>query len=107
MQTVSSSNKAVLFTRCCDGLATADELHDMQERSREITLATFRRRTNLNHVAPTLGYVSGRNKAGVRIEKDPYIKFYRSTFRGKPCYWLDWSRIDHIFLTQDHIDQLN
>ena len=93
--------KAVLVARCCDGRATLDELQHLYEHDREITFETFARNVDLKEVSEELGYAYGRGEAGVRLRKDPFVRFYRSEFRGKRCWHLDWSAIDHIYIKHD------
>lgn len=88
--------KHVLATRCCDQRDPAP-LFVMYEAQREIRFATFARRTNWKPVAKALGYAVGAMK-GLHLRKDWHVRFFRAKWKGQPCYFMDWSGIDHIFL---------
>lgn len=90
--------KLPLVTRCCDQIATAEELEDMYTSEREIGYKTFSKHVDTAKLSGTLGYAHGRQAKGLRLAKDWSVSFYRAVFRGKPCYYMDWSRIDHIFM---------
>jgi hypothetical protein len=102
----TGKEKRVLFTRCCDGVATSEELHDMYAKEREVSVRTFAKHVDLRTVAESLGYAYGRHASGLRISKDWAVRFYKSVFRGEPCYYMDWSCIDHVYLHQDQIARL-
>ena len=102
----SQRKKAVLYTRCCDGDATSEELHEMYDQEREITFTTFSRRVDIRPIAKDLGYVSGRHAQGLRMQNDRCVRFFRSKFRGENCYYMDWSCIDHIFVTSSQGQRL-
>ena len=88
--------KYELVTRCVDQ-QDPQPLFDMYDRAREIGFTTFARRTNWRDVAQKLGYAVG-TKSGLHLRKDYAVRFYRSMWLGQICYYMDWSRIEHIFL---------
>lgn len=88
--------KFSLATRCVDQ-KDPHPLFDMYETAREVTYATFARRTDWKMVAKWLGYAVG-SKRGLHLRKDYTVRFYRAKWFGQVCYYMDWSRIDHIFL---------
>ena len=88
--------KFQLVARCCDGTATLCELETLYEHDREITFETFARHVDLKAISDYLGYAFG-NQKGLHLRKDWAIRVYKSKFRNKLCYHLDWSSIDHIF----------
>ncbi len=98
--------KRSLFTRCCDGEASSEMLHDMYDREREITLRTFALHVNIVPFAQEMGYAHGRHAKGLRLAKDWAVRFYKSVYRGEPCYYMDHSAIDHIFLHHDQAARL-
>lgn len=96
-----------LFTRCCDYIATVAQLEKLYAHDRKITYATFARHVDVQHLSLLLGYTFGQGKrAGLRLADDYAVTFYRSKFRGKVCYHLDWSRIDHIFISSEDVRAL-
>lgn len=111
MQTIQNSStsraKRTLFTRCCDGIATSEQLHEMYDREREITLRTFARHVDIRPIAEDMGYQYGPRVKGLRLSKDWAVRFYKSTFCGQPCYYMDHSAIDHVFLYPDQVPLLS
>ena len=96
------SKKRPLYTRCCDGIATADELHEMTGQGREISYATFIKHADVSEFIEQHGYA--RNcKKGLTLQKDWAVRFHRSKFKGQVCYYMDWSAIEHIFLYPNQI----
>lgn len=83
--------------------ADAPDLLAMQDAARRVCWPTFARRTRWQPLARSLGYAVGREK-GLRLKDDPYVGFYRSRFRGQPCYYLEHSRVEHIFLCEEGAD---
>lgn len=98
----------VLFTRCVDEQTSehVDRLDNMTARALEISKETFFRHVSLPRLAARLGYAYGRHAPGLRLTSDRCVRFYRSSWQGKRCYYLDWSRIEHVFLTPEDIRAL-
>jgi hypothetical protein len=89
-----------LVARCTDEQTWLHRarLEALYDEDAEVTAATFFRHVSMRDVAAMLGYAYGRWGRGIRILKDWHVQFYRSTWRGVPCYHLKWSAIDHIFV---------
>jgi len=98
--------KRNLYTRCCDGIARSEELNDMYDKQRQITFRTFSKHVNMKPIIQELGYAYGAHAEGLRIAKDYAVRFYKSVFKGEPCYYMDWSAIDHIFLLPEQVTRL-
>lgn len=90
--------KRTLFTRCCDGVATADQLRRMYDAAREITFRTFAGQVELTPLLGDLGYAKGQREKGLRLQNDPCVRYFKSKYRGQACYYMVHSAIDHIFL---------
>jgi hypothetical protein len=88
--------KLQLIAQCNDGRATVEELEYLYDHDMQITFETFARYVDIAAISAMLGYSFGRQR-GLKLRDDYAVQFYRSKFRGKPCYHLDWSDIDHIF----------
>lgn len=100
--------KFQLVTTCVQ--VPPEEVHhlfEMMERARPVSISTFRRHTDWRPVAKSLGYAVGRHSDGIRMEKDYHLGFYRSTWKGKPCYYMDHSRIEHVFVRPADASRLN
>ena len=75
--------------------ANGEDIREMTAGARQITLATLRR-----HIEPeewesfvsALGY-----DRSFPIRRDWHVGYFKGRYRGKPCYYVDHSRIEHIF----------
>lgn len=85
-----------LIAQCNNGTATNEELEYLYAHDREIKFEAFARHVDLRAISECLGYAFGHQK-GLHLRKDWHTRYYISRFRGKRCYHLDWSHIDHIF----------
>lgn len=90
----------VLVARCTDEQTWLHRarLEALYDHDKEVTRKTFFRRVSMKEVAEMLGYAYGRWARGVRLMKDWHLQFHRSKWRGVPCYHLEWSGIDHVFV---------
>lgn len=93
-----SPNKAKLITTCVEcSQSDVPDLHDMCNRGREISYKTFAHRVDISKVAQKLGYVVRPDQKGLRLSQDWCVRFYRSMWKGRPCYYMNWSAIEYIF----------
>ena len=73
--------------------------------AREITYDTMLRNCDgLLDWARRHNYDPRRNASdshGVTLRHDPYVGFYRSTYEGKPCYYLTWSGYEHVWTPKE------
>ena len=77
--------------------STAEKIHAMTERARPVTLATLRRHCQgLHDWERSMSYATGSQK-GLHIKDDWAVRFYKSVYAGKPCYYIDHSRIEHVW----------
>jgi len=73
--------------------AKGEDIEAMTEKAREISCKTFSRHCDTEELERSLGY-----GAWLRMANDYAVSFYKSKYCGKPCYYLDHSRIEHVFL---------
>lgn len=94
------SEKFVLHTRCVDEYTDVhvDRLNAMTDKGREISADTFFRHVDLQHLSRSMGYSYGRTAQGLRMKKDRCLRFFSSTWRGRRCYYMVWSAIEHVFV---------
>lgn len=100
-----SDDKFVLHTRCVDEYTDVhvERLAAMTEGGRPISAGTFFRHVDRASISRELGYAYGRAEKGIRLAKDYHVQFFRSVWRDKPCYYLVWSAIEHVFVApRDH-----
>lgn len=75
-------------------LDIADEL---VYNEREISYKTFRANCEgVDKWAVQNGYGVGK-KAGIKLNKDCHVRFYKSKIQGKICYYLTWSGYDIVW----------
>ena len=94
------NSKAVLITKCTSSYTPehVDDLNEMYEHDKEISYSTFARHVAIAPIAAELGYAYNRGEKGVRLSRDHCVRFYRSLWKGEPCFHMDWSAIDHIYM---------
>lgn len=90
-----------LTHRCVDcSQNEVPALHAMTEQARSISFRTFAARCNWKPIAAMMGYTVGPGK-GLRLAHDRCVKFFRSTWNGKPCYYMQHSAIEFVFMVTD------
>jgi hypothetical protein len=104
----STERNYQFFTRCCDrepGLSDwqkGDAINEMSDRARPISYDTIRRHCKeLPELERSLGY-----GVHLRIEQDRQVSFYKGHYRGARAYYIEHSRIEHIFVHQDDLRML-
>lgn len=90
------------YLTCCVD-STAEAIDDMTDQAREITFRTFASRTEWRPLAERLGYDGRRLTLG----NDPFVRFYRSRYKGLPCYYLVWSAIEYVFVGGAIVDEFS
>ena len=85
------------FTGVSVPMKDVGELHAMIDNALMITFGTFARHCNWRAVAQQLGYQVGPGK-DLHMRDDYAIRFYRSKWKGKRCYYIRWSAIEYVFL---------
>ena len=84
------------YTTNCTA-ARGDHIEAMIGDAREITFQTFRRRCDVTPWAQLLGYAVGK-KCGLRLAHDWHVRYYRSRYRSRRCYFAVQSAIEWVFL---------
>jgi len=67
--------------------ADVEALHEMVDNGRQITVETFLKHCDLKDTDFT----------AKSLREDWHVRFFKSRFSGKPCYYVDHSAIEHIF----------
>lgn len=74
-------------------------LRRMKEEANPVTYSEFAQMCEgLGQWASAHGYSTGNERGGLRLSKDPLVGFFRSVWGRTPCYFMDWSRIEHVWL---------
>ena len=93
--------KYIFFTDCVN--ANGYEIQDMVDKAKEVTAKTFFKNTYRENVArcfPSYYWGKGGKVNGFRMKDDLHITYYKSFFKGIPCYYVAWSGIEFIFLPE-------
>ena len=72
----------------------------MVDQARDVTRRTFLQhvdRENLREIEAGIGYAA-HPRQGLTMAADWSVSYYRSKFRGRPCYFFKWSSIEHVFI---------
>lgn len=86
------------YETCCVN-STAQHIHAMVDRAREVTLNTLLRHVPTAIIAAVFpSYAWGPGKPGeLRLKDDWHVSYYRSIYRNRPCYYIRHSAIEYIF----------
>ena len=85
------------YLTCCVH-STAEQINAMVDAARPITLRTFRKHVkDLDEWASRMTYDVGNERGGLRLANDWHVAYFKSTYDGVPCVYLDHSRIEHIW----------
>ena len=64
----------------------------------EVTYAEMAAHCDLSQFEAEMGYGPD---IGLELKNDTMVSFWRSMYRGVPCYFLDHSRIEYIWVRRD------
>jgi hypothetical protein len=94
------------YETCCVN-STAELIDALTEDARQITWPTFRKHVSWEQVRELFPFYSYRGEtynpdsgeltSGFHIKDDWPVSFWKSSYDGRPCYYLDHSRIEYIF----------
>jgi hypothetical protein len=105
--TESSKQYFSYLTSCTDRTA-GPHLEAMMDGAKKVPykeLLNAVGRDNLMEQFPQYFWGSRAAQRGdIALHKDPYVYFYRSTFRGEPCYFVQESGIENIFVAPSYWD---
>ena len=79
-----------------------ESITDMVDRARDITYETFCKHCDINPIAQKMGYASGSER-GLHLKDDRLVTFHKSRFQGKPCYYMQHSRIEYVFIRPEDL----
>lgn len=91
------------YHTCCVALTQDDvpALDAMQEARKDVSFRTFRRYVKYLEVADNLGY--GKRPGDLKLQGDYHVRFYRSKFKGAPCFFMIHSAIEYIFIRKEDL----
>ena len=89
------------YIGCCVDLKGHD-ITEMCDCATEVSYQTVRKRLGkaLMKFAASMGYETspGGSKRGMFLSNDCYVRYYKSRYKGKPCYYIDHSCIEYVFI---------
>lgn len=86
-----------VYRTCCVN-STAKLINEMIEEGQEVTLATFRRHCQgVSEWAQSMGYETDKRR-GLTLANDWHVRYYKSRYKGKPCYFIRHSAIEYIWV---------
>jgi hypothetical protein len=105
---IHMKEQATLVARCTDEQTWLHRarLEALYDDDREITAETFFRHVSLQEVSECLGYAFAPQK-GLHLKDDYHVSYHRSMWRSVPCYHLEWSGIDLIYVIPDNHARMN
>ena len=79
------------FITCCLD-AEKDDITRMTEKALPICSLHFFKKVDRDEVEKQLGYIKPR-----RVSHDQLVRYYRSKYKGKRCYYIARSSIKYIY----------
>ena len=95
---MSDRRKFIYITNCT--VANGNDILEMIETAKQITFRTFLKNVvhlNFQRLAQKLGYESTSSK-GLTIKDDYHVTYWKSKFKGAPCYYFIHSAIEYVFV---------
>jgi len=90
-----NQRKYVYETDCVS--ADGDDITAMQDVALPVTLATLRRRCQgILEWELDMGYAIYGH--GLKLKNDWHVSYYKSLYRGRPCYYIEHSHIEHVWV---------
>jgi len=85
----------VFETTCVGaGMQGAEAITEMVDNAREVTWGTIKKHISANELKIlTSGYTTG-----LRLQDDYTVSFWKSKYRGRPCYFIVHSAIEYVFV---------
>jgi len=83
----------------CRMAPDVDALQEMVDNAKQITYKTFIKHVSVHQLAEMFPMYERRKNQGLTLANDWSVSFYVSKYKGNRCYFLDWSRIEFVFMT--------
>ena len=80
------------ITNCVN--STSELIEEMVDNSREIKYSTLLKHVSQKELDEIFPIYNG---SGLTLEKDYSTSYYKSKYNGKPCVYVEHSRIEYIF----------
>lgn len=76
-------------TNCVN--SDGDSISDMVDTSRQIKWETLIKHVSIEEIESVLP------NENPTLKKDWSVRFYKSKYKGQPCYYIDHSAIEYVF----------
>ena len=83
--------KLTLHITCVQ--STCEDITEMVDNAREVTYRTVAKHCDLSDFKDMY-----EGSPYLTLANDYAVSFHKSTFKGQPCYYIDHSCIEHVFL---------
>lgn len=81
--------------------STYDLITTMVETARHVTYRTFIRHVSTLELNVLFPYYASTKRQGLTLKNDWAVSFWKSSYNGRPCYYVEHSHIEYIFTKQD------
>jgi hypothetical protein len=75
-----------------------DGLTEVIDNAQEVTLKTFLQYVTMEKILELFPFYAKTKAQGLTLANDWAVRFFRSTYRGKKCYYIQHSAIEYVFL---------
>lgn len=99
----AAKKKPYVYRFCCVDLnrGDVDDLRSMTDNGSEVTYSQFLRQCRgLIEWSEQHGYAR-RKSDRLTLKDDWGVAYYRSTYKGRKCYYLVWSGIECVWMLED------
>jgi hypothetical protein len=81
--------------------ADPDDIDEMVDGAKPVSYKEFVANcAEIEEMATGLGYEAHGSRKGLTLNRDAAVSFFKSTYQGKPCYFMVHSQIDYIWVLE-------
>lgn len=92
----SDADKPYTFLTSCVG-TDGSGLQEMKDEGSKVTIHEFALMCDLTAFKKAHNY---DDPEGLQLEEDWHVAYFRSWYKGQPCYFLVWSAIEYIWVEE-------
>ncbi len=104
---LEETQKYIFHTNCVN--STAEWIDDMVDVSKDVSYKEFVKNCVIDwDASPYTVYNTpdGSRDEGLELEKDWSVSWNKSYYRGVPCYYMDHSRIEWIYIKSSDLRKM-
>lgn len=87
----------MIYKTCCIH-ALEQSIIDMVDEAKEITFRTALKLIGRNELAEIFSDYTWGRRIGLKMKNDWCVRYYKSTYEGNSCVFIDHSAIEYIFI---------